>query len=198
MIVYAPGGKNRFANERITGLTQEMTKRGFVVAYVDNQIFFTGPLTIPVINDLSTIPKAIAKKWCIDTENIFLTGHSDGGTVAAAIGYLPKTKHIPQAIAPSAAGIRKKDLANFDCPDPISILVMQKENDTLFPNYSKELADWWATCNSCESHTTPVRKGCVEYLNCDQNVKTLFCETPGEHQEWPDLNKVMIDFFLDS
>ena len=37
-----------------------------------------------------------------------------------------------------------------------------------------------------------------KYLNCDQNVKTLFCETPGEHQEWPDLNKVMIDFFLDS
>ena len=75
---------------------------------------------------------------------------------------------------------------------------MQKENDTLFPNYSKELADWWATCNSCEKETTPLRKGCGEYLNCDQNVKTLFCETPGEHQEWPDLNKVMIDFFLDS
>ena len=197
VIVYAPGGKNRFANERITGLTQEMTKRGFVVAYVDNQIFFTGPLTIPVINDLSTIPKAIAKKWCIDTEKIFLTGHSDGGTVTAAIGYLPKTKHIPHAIAPSAAGIRKKDLANFDCPDPISILVMQKENDTLFPNYSKELADWWATCNSCEKETTPLRKGCGEYLNCDKNVKTLFCETPGEHQEWSSMNNVMINFFID-
>jgi len=195
-IVYAPGGKNRFANERITGLTQEMTKKGFVVAYVDNQIFLTGPLSIPVINDLSTIPKAIGKKWCIDTAKIFLTGHSDGGTVAAAIGYLPKTKHIPHAIAPSAAGIRKKDLSNFDCPDPISILVMQKEDDTLFPNYSKELADWWATCNSCENQATPLRKGCVEYLNCDQNVKTLFCETPGQHQEWPNMNNVMIDFFL--
>ena len=27
VIVYAPGGKNRLQNERITGLTQEMTKR---------------------------------------------------------------------------------------------------------------------------------------------------------------------------
>ena len=193
VIVYAPGGKNRFANERITGLTQEMTNKGFVVAYVDNH-----PLSIPVINDFSTVPKAIGKKWCINTAKIFLTGHSDGGTVTAAIGYLPKTKHIPQAIAPSAAGIRKKDLSNFDCPDPISIMVMQKEDDTLFPNYSKELADWWATCNSCENQTTPVWKGCVEYLNCEQNVQTLFCETPGEHQEWPRLNKVIIDFFLDS
>ena len=192
VIVYAPGGKNRLQNERITGLTQEMTKKGFVVAYVDNH-----PLSIPVINDLSTIPKAIEKKWCIDTAKMFLTGHSDGGTVTAAIGYLPKTKHIPQAIAPSAAGIRKKDLANFDCPDPISILVMQKEDDTLFPNYSKELADWWATCNSCENQATPLRKGCVEYLNCDKNVKTLFCETPGEHQEWSSMNNVMINFFID-
>ncbi len=170
-----------------------MTNKGFVVAYVDNH-----PLSIPVINDFSTVPKAIEKKWCINTAKIFLTGHSDGGTVTAAIGYLPKTKHIPQAIAPSAAGIRKKDLSNFDCPDPISIMVMQKEDDTLFPNYSKELADWWATCNSCENQTTPVRKGCVEYLNCEQNVQTLFCETPGAHQEWPRLNKVIIDFFLDS
>ena len=192
VIVYAPGGKNRFANERITGLTQEMTTNGFVVAYVDNH-----PLSIPVINDFSTVPNAIEKKWCIDPAKIFLTGHSDGGTVTAAIGYLPKTKHIPQAIAPSAAGIRKKDLANFDCPDPISILVMQKENDTLFPNYSKELADWWATCNSCEKETTPLRKGCGEYLNCDKNVKTLFCETPGEHQEWSSMNNVMINFFID-
>ena len=126
VIVYAPGGKNRFANERITGLTQEMTTKGFVVAYVDNH-----PLSIPVINDFSTVPNAIEKKWCIDPAKIFLTGHSDGGTVTAAIGYLPKTKHIPQAIAPSAAGIRKKDLSNFDCPDPISIMVMQKEDDTL-------------------------------------------------------------------
>jgi polyhydroxybutyrate depolymerase len=57
VIVYAPGGKNRFANERITGLTQEMTTNGFLVAYVDNH-----PLSIPVINDFSTVPKAIEKK----------------------------------------------------------------------------------------------------------------------------------------
>jgi len=195
VVVYAPAGKNRFANERITELTQRMTNNGFVIAYVDSPMFLTGPLSIPVINDLSTVPKEIAKKWCIDREKIFLTGHSDGGTVAAAIGYLPKTNQIPKAVAPSAAGIRKRDLSNIDCPDPISIMVMQKENDTLFPNYNKELADWWASCNSCEKQTTPLRNGCVEYLNCKANVQTLFCETPGKHQEWSHLNKEMVDFF---
>jgi polyhydroxybutyrate depolymerase len=191
LMVYAPGGRNRYESEKYTYLTQEATMAGFIVAYADHRA-----MTPKAIEELAEIPGLIEKRWCIDNKRVFLTGHSDGGTTAMAIAFLNGTKHIPAAIAPSAAGIRGEDLKAYRCPNPLPVMVMHSSGDTLFPGYGKEAIQWWAACNGCDV-TPPVQDadGCVTYRGCRSNVTTRYCEGAGTHPEWPGKNKAIIDFF---
>ncbi len=191
LMVYAPASLSASASERFTGLTTIATSAGFVVAYSDHV-----RNSIPVIKELSTIPHLIAKKWCIDERRIYLTGHSDGGTVALAIAILEETKHIPAAIAPSAAGFTKADLAEFKCRTPLPVMIMHSAKDRLFPGFGAEAIAWWGTCNQCD--LTPGKQmgnGCVAYPNCAGGVITLYCEGTEPHAKWPSLNQSIVDFF---
>jgi polyhydroxybutyrate depolymerase len=191
LMVYAPGGKNRYESENYMYLTQEATAAGFIVAYADHRT-----MTPKTIEELAEIPGLIEKKWCIDNKRIFLTGHSDGGTVAMGIAFMNGTKHIPAAIAPSAVGIRGEDLKEYHCPNPLPVMVMHSSHDTLFPGYGKETIQWWAACNGCDT-ASPVKDadGCVTYRGCKNQVATRYCEGTGTHPEWPGKNKAIIDFF---
>jgi polyhydroxybutyrate depolymerase len=191
LMVYAPGGRNRYESEEYMYLTQEATAAGFIVAYADHR-----KMSTEAIVELAEIPGLIEKKWCIDNKRIFLTGHSDGGTTAMGIAFLTGTKHIPAAIAPSAVGIRGEDLKEYHCPNPLPVMVMHSSHDTLFPGYGKEAIEWWAACNGCDS-ASPVKEadGCITYGGCKNNVTTRYCEGTGTHPEWPGKNKAIIDFF---
>ncbi len=126
---------------------------GFIVAYADHRA-----MTPETVEKLAEIPGLIEKKWCIDKKRIFLTGHSDGGTIAMGIAFINGTKHIPAAIAPSAMGIRGEDLKEYQCPNPLPVMVMHSSHDTLFPGYGKEAIQWWASCNGCDSDK-PCKRG---------------------------------------
>ena len=191
LMVYAPGGKNRYESEEYMYLTQEATAAGFIVAYADHS-----KMTAETIEELAEIPGLIEKKWCIDKKRIFLTGHSDGGTTAMGIAFMNGTKHIPAAIAPSAVGIRGEDLQEYHCPNPLPVMVMHSSHDTHFPGYGKETIQWWAACNGCDT-ASPVKdaEGCVTYRGCKNKVATRYCEGTGTHPEWPGKNKAIIDFF---
>jgi Poly(3-hydroxybutyrate) depolymerase len=191
LMVYAPAGLSAAASERFTGLTTIATSAGFVVAYADHV-----RNSIPVIKELSTIPGLVAKKWCIDERRIYLTGHSDGGTVALAISILEETKHIPAAIAPSAAGFTKADLAKFKCRTPLPVTIMHSAKDTLFPGFGAEAAAWWAACNQCDPIPgKQMDNGCVAYPNCADGVITQYCEGLEHHAKWLSLNQSIVDFF---
>jgi len=191
LMVYAPGGRNRYESEEYMYLTQEATAAGFIVAYADHR-----QMSTKTIEELAEIPGLIEKKWCIDKKRIFLTGHSDGGTVATGIAFLTGTKHIPAAIAPSAVGIRGEDLKQYHCPNPLPVMVMHSSQDSLFPGYGKEAIQWWAACNGCDT-ASPEKDadGCLAYKGCKNNVATRYCEGTGRHPEWPGKNKAIIDFF---
>lgn len=191
LVVFAPAGLSAAASERFTGLTRIATAAGFVIAYPDHV-----RNAIPAIEELSTIPSLVAKKWCIDEARVYLTGHSDGGTVAFAIAIMDRTKDIPAAIAPSAAGFTKADLAEFKCRTPLPVMIMHSAKNTLFPGFGVEAAAWWAACNQCE-RTPEMRmdKGCVIYPNCAGGVTTQYCEGTEPHARWPALNQSIIDFF---
>lgn len=192
LVVYAPAGLSATASERLTGLTKSATTAGFVIAYADHV-----RNSIPTLEELSTIPALIAKKWCIDAKRIFLTGHSDGGTVALAIALLDHTKYIPAAIAPSAAGFTRIDLNGFKCRTPLPVMIMHTSKDKLFPNFGAEAAAWWAKCNQCERFPgMRMADGCVDYANCAGGVTTRYCEGSGPHAAWPALNQSLIDFFI--
>ncbi len=192
LMVYAPARTNRYESENFMSLTQGATAAGFIVAYADHRT-----MSPDTIEKLAEVPGLIEKKWCIDHTRIFLTGHSDGGTAAMAIAFIDGTKHIPAAIAPSAMGIRGEDLKEYQCPNPLPVMLMHSSQDSLFPGYGKEAIYWWATCNGCD--TTPLLNkdpdGCVTYRSCKNNVTTRYCEGTGIHTEWPGKNIAIINFF---
>ena len=191
LMVYAPGGRNRYESEEYMYLTREATAAGFVVAYADHR-----KMSTKTIEELAEIPALIEKKWCIDRKRVFLTGHSDGGTVAMGIAFINGTKHIPAAIAPSAVGIRGEDLKEYHCPNPLSVMVLHSSQDTLFPGYGKEAVQWWAACNGCDiASSVKDADGCITYTGCKNNVTTRYCEGTAPHPEWPAKNKAVIDFF---
>jgi polyhydroxybutyrate depolymerase len=146
LMVYAPAGRDRGEAEELMYLTKEATAAGFIVAYADHR-----PGSPESIIQLAEIPKVIEQKWCIDKKKIFLTGHSDGGTVSMGMAFINGTKHIPAAIAPSAVGIRGADLEDRNCVKPLPVMVMHSRRDKLFPNFGKEAVEWWAKCNKCET-----------------------------------------------
>ncbi len=193
LMVYAPAGSSRFRSEHLTNLTFAATTAGFVVSYADSR-----RLSLAVIPELGTIPRLIAKKWCVDERRVYLTGHSDGGTVALALALLDETRHIPTAVAPSAAGFRRTDLETFSCPERLSALIMHSANDHLFPGYGAETSSWLAACNECRSRLVENdENGCVAYSGCRTNSKTIYCEGTGTHRQWPALNTVLLSFFID-
>ena len=192
LMVYAPGGQSRWMSEQFTGLTPSATGAGFVVVYADHR-----PLGIPSIEQLSTIPGLVAKKWCIDEQRVYVTGHSDGGTMSMALAVLDRTKKLPSAIAPSAAGWTGKDLEAFQCRTPIPVMIMHSANDSLFPGWGAQAGAWWAACNQCDVATTKkIEGGCIAYQQCAPGGATLYCEGTGGHREWPNLNRLMLAFFV--
>jgi polyhydroxybutyrate depolymerase len=191
LIVYAAAGQTGRMSERLTGLTPLATRAGFVAVYADHR-----PLGVAAIEQLGTIPGSVAQKWCIDERRVFATGHSDGGTAALALAVLEPTKHRPDGIAPSAAGWTGKDLEAYRCPAPMPVMIMHSANDRLFPGWGGQTAAWWAACNRCDSGMTKkVEGGCLAFQHCAPGGATMYCEGTGGHREWPNLNRVMLEFF---
>lgn len=191
LMVYAPAGHSRWESERFAGLTTLATVAGFIVVYTDHK-----QLNIPTIEQLGMIPSEVAKEWCIDEQRVFVSGHSDGGTVSMALAVLDKTRKIPAAIAPSAAGWTGKDLEGFQCRDSLPVMIMHSKNDKLFPGWGAETSAWWAACNHCDvTKTKQLEGGCRAYQGCASGGATLYCEGTGSHRDWPNLNRIMLDFF---
>ncbi len=194
LMVYAPAGQSRWLSERFTGFTPSATGSGFVVVYADHR-----PLGITAIEQLGAIPGLVAKKWCVDEARVYITGHSDGGTVALAFALLNRRKQLPAGIAPSAAGWSRKDLESYQCQAPIPVMIMHSANDRLFPGWGLQTALWWAACNRCDvAKAKKVEGSCTVYQECAPGGPTLYCEGTGSHREWPRLNRLILEFFMDS
>lgn len=192
LVVYAPAGYSAQQSEYLTRLTTEATRRGFIVAYAGSR-----PMSVKTVVKLARVPEEVANLWCIDSKRVYATGHSDGATVSTALVLLAETKGVFSAIAPSAAGFSRKDLESFRCPAPIPVMVMHGGQDTHFPGWGKEAAQWWASCNACDiaKSPAPVRGGCVSFQDCAPGGATLYCEGSGSHRDWPPLGGEILRFF---
>ena len=192
IVVYAPAGTSASKSERHVHLTQEATQAGFIIAFANKL-----RMSLKAIDKLSTIPKSIQEKWCIDPSRIYFTGHSDGGTITNALTFLPDSKTKPTAIAPSAAGMDTESLKQYACPTPLPVMVFHNKDDSHFKDFGQQAADWWANCNQCSNKKTePDQFGCQTYSSCPDTSKTFYCEGPGSHSVWPNKNTTLINFFL--
>ncbi len=194
LMVFAPSLSGTLM-EKYTGLTKQATQAGMIVAYVDGK-----RLNLAAIQEFGSIPSEIKKDWCVDEQRVFLTGHSDGGTISSALAFLEDSPFHPTAIAPSAAGITGEELKQYACPQPLSVMVMHNDGDTHFPGFGKQTASWWASCNQCsETSTASASPGCIEYPDCANGVETHYCEGQGgSHLSWPHQNEAMLEMFLRS
>lgn len=191
LLVYAAAGQSRAASERFTGLTRAATGAGFIVAYTDHR-----RLSVRVLDELAKIPGEVAQKWCIDTGRIYLTGHSDGGTAAAAMAFRPDDGLEPAGIAASAAGVRGVDLEGYECPQGMRIMILHNRDDELFAGFGEEAAQWWASCKGCDGATAGMRDdGCKDFGDCAGGGAVRYCEGDGGHRRWPAMNETMLEFF---
>lgn len=189
LVVYAPAGTDAPTSERVAAVTRTATSSGFVVAYAAHVSL--GPRGAA---ELGRIPEAVAARWCIDPARIFLTGHSDGGTVAHIVAVARDSRMHVAGIAPSAAGVVSGDLQSYGCRSPIPVMIMHSREDEVFPGFGAQAARWWAGCNACSDGAPAIRvDGCMEYRGCSAPV--VFCESTGPHWKWPARGEDIVRFF---
>lgn len=179
LIVFSPVLNATFM-ERYTGLTALATSLGFIIVYVDGI-----KLNLKTIPQLVEIYETVNQQWCVDSENIFLAGHSDGATAAQALAFLPDINLPIKGFISSAAGIQFADLQAHQCPDELNVILLHNKNDTHFPDYGSNAVKWWAACNQCNQEKRVYENGCWSYQECVSDVQTVFCEQPGTHLKWP-------------
>lgn len=193
IVVYAAAGGTKDNMEPFTKLTTPATAAGYIIAYVDH----VSPVNAGMVTDIAGVPDQIAKTWCVDRRRVYLTGHSDGGSVIYVMLARKAMPLLPAAIAPSAAGLSAQALATVKCFSPaIPTLVIHSKNDGLFKGYGPQARDWWVTCNGCGATGKAGADGCLAYTGCAGGAEVHFCETSVSHGTWVSgLNTSMLTFF---
>lgn len=192
LVVYAAAGGTPANMEPFTGLTPDATAAGYIVAYVDH----VSPNNSSGVTDIAQVPDVIAKRWCVDRARVYLTGHSDGGSVIYVMLARKAMNTLPAAIAPSAAGLSSKTFASVPCLSPaMPAMVLHSKNDGLFPGFGAHARDWWVKCNGCSATGQQQADGCLAYPGCSAGAQAQYCETAGSHGSWPKLNSSMLAFF---
>ena len=192
IVVFAPAGATADTTESFTGLTPDALDAGYIIAYADH----VSPMNLGIIEGLSPVLDDVVDTWCVDTERVYYTGHSDGGTISEVLLSIDEEDPRPAAAAPSAAGITGPTMNMIGCPpEPRPIMVVHSINDGLFPpasGFGLDAAQVWADCNGCSGDPTP-NGGCIEWPGC--TAQTLYCEGSGSHGQWPAINDEIIAFF---
>jgi polyhydroxybutyrate depolymerase len=188
LVVYAPATFTAGLSERFAGLTREATTRGFVLAYVSS----VPRLRMETLRALAKIPAEVGAHWCIDPDRVYAGGHSDGGTVALALGALDEFRGSVDAIVASGAGWQGDDFIGLECPPPMPVLILHGARDTHFPGYGRDIAGWWSSCNGCSGAGSPDTQGCMRYDGCA--AETRYCETPRRHWRWAADPSTVVDF----
>lgn len=194
VVVYAPAGADAALTEQFTGLTDATLAQGWAIAYVDH----ITPTSVQAVADASVIPGLIASEWCIDPARIYLTGHSDGGTIAEVSVNVTVDPPLPRAAAPSAAGVTGATLGQIGCPaQAVSMMIMHSTGDALFPiadGFGHDAALFWVGCNGCTGD--PIDDGtCATWSTCDDGTTVAYCEGAGAHGQWPGLDAEILAFF---
>ncbi len=191
LVVFPPAGLSRRRSENFYNLTEEATKRGFVVAFSDARGSSAGAMA-----QQAKVAATVASFFCIDEKAVSYAGHSDGGTMAEAVAAgMAGSGPAPRSIAASAAGITGSDLAAMACPATASVLIIHSRADEKFPDYGRGTAAYWAQCGKCAPmDLTAAGDGCHDFKGCAAGRRVTYCETASPHKDWPPMNNFILGF----
>lgn len=191
LVVFPPAGLTRRRSENFYDLTEEATRRGFIVAFSDHRGSSAGAMA-----QQAKVAVTVASFFCIDEKSVSFAGHSDGGTIAEAIAAgMSGAGLIPRSIAASGAGITGDDLAAMSCPATPSVMIIHSRADERFPGYGRSTAAYWARCGKCAPmDLTAKGDGCHDFRGCVAGRRVTYCETSLPHKDWPPINKFILDF----
>lgn len=119
----------------------------------------------------------LTSSLCVETSQVFSTGHSYGGYMSNQIGCY--RADVSSAIAPVAGG---GPWAN--CSTQIPVLLIHGSNDDVVELAQGQASlDKWLSTNTCtEAFASAEVSPCVRFEGCEAEVQ--WCEHTGEH-EWP-------------
>jgi len=194
LVMYSGATFDAAMTESDTGLTGPATEGGYVVAYIDHLV----PDADANIQEAADAVASIEGAWCVDPERVYLSGHSDGGSMTHLVvlrGWVDAA-----AIAPSASGLRADSLREVSCVSrALPVLELHSKDDEMFPvteGYGGDVAKWFATCSQCGAPSAADAEGCVVYSECSAGGDVEYCEGTGEHGSWPpQRNQQILDFF---
>jgi polyhydroxybutyrate depolymerase len=194
LMAYSPAGADAALNERFTGLTADALPRGYLVTYVDN----VQPTSVDAIAAAGRVMNWVMDSYCVDERRVYVTGHSNGGSITEVVGMKQWTPVA--AIAPSAAGVNARTAMSIGCPStPLPVMEIHSSGDQLFPlgkGFGAQVAAFWASCDQCDpTPSDPDADNCVVYAKCAGDVEVRYCEGGAAHGHWPGLNTQMLDFF---
>jgi poly(3-hydroxybutyrate) depolymerase len=125
--------------------------------------------------------------YCIDTNRIFVTGHSAGAMATNALGCY--RGDVIRAIAP-VAGMPPRSYGGgtVTCTGNVAAWIAHGENDATVDYTTGGIAtrDFWIARNGCA--TTSVQDStvpaCVNYQNCSPDLPVVWCVHTQGH-DWP-------------
>lgn len=198
MVVYPGAGENEDSDEPKVQLTKLATSAGYIIVYTGHY----SPIEETALQDAASVPTEVAAQWCIDREQVFLLGNSDGASTASLIVLRNLLKPPPAALVVNAAGVSASSLLHHyesaQCPatKPIPYMSMHGTQDDLFkiPYYGINAASVWALCSGCRLPPGEVQaNGCRQYPGCSAAV--TYCEYKAAHGVWEvSLNRAVMDF----
>lgn len=192
LVVYAPAGFSPGLSERYAGLTHAATAAGFVVSYVGSL-----RMSLEAVDRMAMVADEVLKTWCIDPSRVYATGHSDGGTMATAVATLPRYREGVRGIVVSGMGWQKLDFDATQCPAAKPVMILHGAQDTHFPGFGRQAAQWWSACNRCTDAGEPSlaqdgNERCHYYQGCAAD--TVYCEAQRSHWRWAGEPQQVVEF----
>lgn len=117
--------------------------------------------------------------YCIDTERVFVTGHSWGGDFASALACL-RGKTFRASVPVAANGVYYLQSPAVVCEDSAAIWSMHGKGDSNFEiALGEEVRDYWIAQNQCSMTSNSLGitlasgfvDDCVEYSGCKEVVR---------------------------
>lgn len=202
--------------EELTHISEYANSRGVIVIYPEGSGFFRtwnagnccGWAVQHKVDDVGFIKEILTQtsaNLCIDSENIFAVGFSNGGMMAYRLGC--EASDLFKGIA-SVSGV----MTTYECNPLHSVSIVHfhgTEDDyvpynggessfypTSFTSVSETIV-FWRDKNNCSEtpsiifNNTEVQ--CIEYEGCNNERKVILCTVEGGGHTWPGGEE--IDFF---